>query len=160
MATVTKKALSSERVHTGAYGNSWNGVYTFETNSSGVFVASDKTTAVVQTDVVRIGILPAGIELQDCLSICSDAFSASITHKLGFQYVDGTDVTATPQDDDYFFAALAATVGRTAANNTGVRPVVLPKDAYLILTVNGSTADHASAGVYDFLIRGRVVGVS
>jgi hypothetical protein len=160
MATVTKKALGSERINTNTNGNGWVQTYNFTTNASGIFVASDKATAVVQTDVVRIGILPAGVELHDCLSICSDAFSTSVTHKLGFQYVDGVDSTAVPQDDDYFYAALAATVGRTAANNTGVRPVALPKDAYLILTVNGSSADHASAGIYDFLISGRYIGVN
>lgn len=159
MATVTKKGLASERIGTGVYGNSWHEIYTFATTAAGVYANSDKATAVVQTDVVRIGILPAGTELHDCLSICSDAFTASITHKLGFQYVDGVDVTAVPQDDDYFYAALAATVGRTLANNTAVRPVVLPKDAYLILTVNAATADHASAGIYDFIIRGHFVGV-
>ena len=159
MATVTKKALGAERISTGVYGNSWTGIYNFTTNASGVLAASDQTTAIVQTNVVRIGLMPAGLEIKDCLSICSDAFSTSVTHKLGFAYVDGEDSTAVPQDDDYFFAALAATVGRTAANNTAVRPLTLPKDAYLILTVNGSTADHASAGVYDFVVQGRFMGV-
>lgn len=159
MATVTKKALGADRISTGVYGNAWVGTYNFTTNASGVLAASDQTTAVVQTNVVRIGLLPAGLELHDCLSICSDAFTTSVTHKLGFAYVDGTDSTDVPQDDDYFFAALAATVGRTVANNTGVRPLTIPKDAYLILTVNGSTADHASAGIYDFIIRGRFNGV-
>jgi hypothetical protein len=159
MATVTKKGLSSEVRNSDVHGNSWHEIFTFQTNSSGVLVNSDQATAIVQTNVVRIGIIPAGVKLIDCLSICSDAFSTRVTHKLGFAYVDGVDSTDVPQDDDYFFAALAATVGRTAAANTGVRPLVLPKDAYLILTVNGSTADHASAGIYDFVIRGQYVGI-
>ncbi len=159
MATVTKKALGAERTSTAHYGNAWTGIHDFTTNASGVLVASDQATAVVQTNVVRVGILPAGLEINDCLSICSDAFTVGVTHKLGFAYVDGVDDTAVPQDDDYFFAALAATVGRTAANNTAVRPLTLPKDAYLILTVNGSTADHAAAGRYDFVVKGRFMGV-
>ncbi len=159
MATVTKKGLNSAIVNTNVHGNTWHETYTFQTNASGVFVNSNQATAVAQSDVVRLGVLPAGIELVDCLSICSDAFSVGATHKLGFAYVDGVDSTAVPQDDDYFYAALAATVGRTLANNTASRPVVLPKDAYLILTVNAATADHAAVGIYDFVIRGHNVGV-
>ncbi len=67
MATVTKKALGADRISTGVYGNAWTGIYNFTTNASGVLAASDQTTAVVQTNVVRIGILPAGLELHDCL---------------------------------------------------------------------------------------------
>ena len=159
MATVTKKGLNSVVVYASVHGNSWHETYTFQTTAAGVFANSDKATAVVQTDVVRLGIIPAGIELIDCLSICSDAFTVGATHKLGFQYVDGVDSSAVPQDDDYFYAALAATVGRTPANNTASRPVVLPKDCYLILTVNAATADHAAVGIYDFVIRGHYVGV-
>ena len=40
-------------------------------------------------DVVRFGILPAGIKISDALVIISDAFATSTTYKLGFAYVDG-----------------------------------------------------------------------
>lgn len=159
MATVTKKFLPQERSHASWAGNRWGQVYTFETNSSGIFVNSDLATAVQSGDVVRLGILPAGVQLHDALVLISDAFAGSTTYKLGFAYVDGVDVTATPQDDDYFIVAgtSSASAARTAANNTAVRPVTLPKDAYLILTRAG--ANDSAAGIMDVIVRGGVVGV-
>lgn len=157
MATVTKKGVRNERQYAAPQGNAFKKVFSFETNASGVYVNSDKTTAVADGDVVRIGFLQAGMELHDALAIVSDAFAASTTAKIGFAYVDGVDSTAVPQDDDYFFAALAtSSVGRTRAANTAVRPVVLPKEAYLILT-RGGAADSA-AGVLDIVIEGILTG--
>ena len=81
------------------------------------------------------------------LAIVSDAFTAATTAKIGFAYVDGVDSTSVPQDDDYFFLAGLATnaLVRTRSTNTGVAPITLPKDAYVILTNAG--AAHASVGV-------------
>lgn len=157
MATVTKNQIRSERKFSAPYGNAYKEVFTFEVNASGVFVGSDKATAVASGDVVRIGTIQAGTRLDGVLAIVSDAFAASTTAKLGFAYVDGVDSTAVPQDDDYFFAALAtSSAGRTLANNTAVRPVTLPKDAYLILT-RGGAADSA-AGIVDFIVDGVLTG--
>lgn len=154
MATVTKKRVKHTNAGVSApYGNGWSQTYTFETNSSGVFVDSDKTTAVAQNDVVRIGVLPAGLELHDALEIVSDAFTAATTADIGFAYVDGVDDSTVPQDADYFDAALdTAAQGRTRAANLAVTPVRLPKDAYLILTIGG--ASHASAGRLDVIVNG------
>ena len=153
MATVTKNAIKHDVIQSGPYGNAWRNVYTFQTNSSGVMTNSDQTTAVVQTNVVRIGILPAGLQLLTSLHVISDAFSASTTANIGFAYVDGVDDTNVPQDADYFGAAVAtSSQARLAAANATVSPVVLPKDAYLILTVGG--ADHASAGRLDVIVDG------
>ena len=132
MATVTKKSLRQEVSHAGAFGNRWSQIYTFETNSSGIFVNSDLATAVQNGDVVRFGLLPAGIKFSDALVIISDAFATSTTYKLGFAYVDGVDSTA-------------------------VRPLTLPKDAYLILT-RGGAADSA-VGIMDVIVNGTLVGV-
>lgn len=160
MATVTKKFLPQERVHTGVFGNAWRGVYTFETNASGVFVNSNLATAVQSGDVVRFGLLPGGLLLTGALALISDAFAASTTYKLGFQYADGVDSTTVPQDDDYFIVAgtSSASAARTAANNTAVRPVKLPKDAYLILTRAGA-ADSA-VGVLDVVVDGVQLGLT
>lgn len=160
MATITKKNLRNERSHAGAFGNRWSQTYTFDTNASGYFVDSDLPGAVVAiTDVVRLGILPAGVRLTESLVIISDPSAASVTFKLGFAYVDGVDVTAVPQDDDYFIVAgtSAATAVRQVGNNTGVRPVTLPKDAYLIWTNAG--AAHSAAMNVDVVIKGVMVGV-
>jgi hypothetical protein len=119
---------------------------------------SDQTTALVhQQGPLRH---PAGgMRLDDCLAIVSDAFTARQTLKIGFEYVDGVDDTDVPQDDDYFFAALALdAAGRTRANNTGRAPVVLPKDAYLIGTSAG--ADTPAAGRLDVLVYGEFIGIA
>lgn len=158
MATVTKKQIRKLRQFGGVpYGNAWKDVFHFETSSAGVFVDSDLATAVQSGDVVRIGILPGGLQLHDALAIVSDAFATSTTAKIGFAYVDGVDSTAVPQDDDYFFAALStAAAGRTRATNTAVVPVTLPKDAYLILT-RGGAADSA-VGILDVVVEGILAG--
>jgi hypothetical protein len=159
MATVTKKFLPQERSNAQPAGNTWSQIYSWSTNSSGVFVDSNQTTAVNVADVVRIGILPAGITLTDCLVVISDAFAASTTYTLGFAYTDGVDVTAVPQDVDYFIVTTTASSSqaRTAMNNLTVRPVTLPKDAYLILTVEG--ANNSAVGVMDVIVRGIQTGV-
>lgn len=160
MATVTKKNLRNERSHAGAFGNDWSQIYSFETNSSGYILDSDTPGAAVgATDVVRMGILPAGLKLIDATVLISDGSTAGITYNLGFAYVDGVDVTTVPQDADYFVtgSTSAATAVRQVANNTGVRPVTLPKDAYLIWT-NAVNA-HASVCVVDVVVNGIMVGV-
>ena len=159
MANITVKNIKRKSVFTAApYGNAWAEIFTFQTNASGVFVDSDTTTAVVNGSVVRLGILPAGLELHTCLSIVSDAFTAATTADIGFAYVDGVDDSVVPQDADYFDAALATdATGRTAAANLAVAPVKLPKDAYLNLVIGG--ADHAAAGRLDVIVNGVWKGV-
>lgn len=160
MATITLKNILQKQPYFGGitpYGNALELRFKLDTNSSGVYTEGDSTSAIGTTDVVRLGILPAGMRLSDALAIVSDAFRASTTCKLGFQYVDGVDSTDVPQDDDYFFAALALDAqGRTRAANVAVRPVVLPKDAYLIYT-NAVAAQNA-AGQLDVLVYGEMVG--
>ena len=160
MATITKKNLRNERSHAGAFGNRWSQVYSFETNASGYFVNSDTPAAAVGIgDIVRLGLLPAGVRLEDGTVLISDAFAASTTYKLGFAYTDGVNSTAVPQDDDYFIVAgtASSSAARTAANNTAVRPLTLPKDAYLILTNAG--AAHSAVGIMDVVVKGTLVGV-
>lgn len=158
MTTITKKKVAHLPSFGGVpYGNYTGLRFTFETNSSGVYVDSDLATAVQTSDVVRIGILPAGMRLDDCLNIISDAFTASATADIGFAYVDGVDSSAVPQDADYFDAALALDgTTRTRGLNLAVRPVVLPKDAYLTLTIAG--AHLAAAGVLDVIVYGELTG--
>ena len=158
MATITKKYIRQQRRHGGVpYGNVWRGRYHMTTNASGVLVDSDQATAVAVADVVRLGILDAGVELQNAEAIISDAFAATTTCKIGFQYVDGVDSSSVPQNDAYFFAAGTSLASTARLVNTAtVAPVVLPKDAYLILT-NGA-ANHSAAGVLDVIVTGQVVG--
>jgi hypothetical protein len=139
-----------------AYGNKSYLRSRFATNASGIMVDSDLATAVVDTTVVKLLKLPAGMELIDFQMKISDAFTAATTAKFGFEYCDGVDVTAVPEDDDYFMAATTTAALGLSRMVLGSAPVVLPKDAYLIMTVGG--ADHASVGVMDVVVEGILRG--
>lgn len=159
MSTVTKNRIRQAKQYSGPSGNKFAQVYRFATNASGVCADGDMATAVQINDVIRVGVLPAGMELHDALAAISDAFAASTTADVGFAYVDGVDSPAVPQDADYFFVALATSAAaRTRANNTAVAPVTLPKDAYLILTRKGA-ADSA-VGVVDIIVEGILNGAA
>ena len=113
---------------------------------------------MIATDVVNLGILPAGLELHDALAIVSDAFTALTTADIGFAYVDGVDDTDVPQDADYFGAAVVTNaIGRNRADNLAVKPVILPKNAYLTVTIAGAT--HAAAGLMNILVEGIWTGL-
>jgi hypothetical protein len=158
MANINKKNVLTLRSPTSTpYGNQTNLEFHFETNSAGVFVDSDTTTAVVSGSVVRLGIIPAGFRMMDALVIISDASTASVTTSVGFLYVDGVDVSTAAQDAAYFKSALA-TDSTSVSRKTGVKaPITLPKDAYLILTTGG--ADHASVCVMDVIVEGIWTGL-
>jgi len=159
MPTITRKGLKQEAAFgTAPYGNATTLEFPLTTNASGAAVNADSTAAIASGDVVRIGIIPAGFRLHDSLAIVSTAFTASVTGTFGFAYVDGVDDTAVPQDADYFGAAVAInTAGRYAASNAAVKPVTLPKEAYLTLTTGG--AANAKAAELTFVLRGELVGV-
>jgi hypothetical protein len=159
MATITRKGLKQEaKFGTAPYGNATALEFPLTTNASGAAVNADSTAAIASGDVVRIGIIPAGFRLHDSLAIVSTAFTASVVGKFGFAYTDGVDDTTVPQDDDYFGAAVAInTAGRYAASNTAVKPVTLPKEAYLTLTTGG--AANVKAAELTFVLRGELVGV-
>jgi hypothetical protein len=161
MTTTLKKLLTDHLPFSGVpYGNAVSRLYSLSTDASGIVVNGDATVALADAGVVRIGVIDGGTRLEDCLAIVSDAFRASSTAKIGFAYVDGVDDSNVPQDDDYFFAALALdAAGRTRANNTAVRPVVLPKDAYLIVTNGGGNAQNV-VGVLDVVVSGAMIGVN
>ena len=157
--TTTSLLASNDVQGNAPYSNSYVESFQFITNSSGHFVNSDfPSTAVADGRVVRLGKLPAGLELHSAILTVGDAFTASTTCKIGFAYVDGVDDTNVPQDDDYFILATAslASVGVIGSNNPAVSRVTLPKDAYLILT---NTTLHASAGRADVTVFGKMRGV-
>lgn len=160
MATITALIAGNRREGTAPCSMTFVESFQFITDSSGYFVKSDVPAAAVGNgDVVRLGILPAGLELQSAILTIGDAFSASSTCKVGFAYVDGVDVAATPQDDDYFIVAGTAlsSVAVFGASNAAVSRLVLPKDAYLILTNAG--AAQSVAGRADVTVFGKLVGV-
>lgn len=158
MATSYKKALKSVSQFGGTpYGNKSVLSFNVTTGATGIWTDGTLATAGGTSDELIPGILPAGMRLDDCLAIVSDAFASTQTVKIGFRYVDGVDSTAVPQDADYFFAALALSAqGRTRANNLAVAPVTLPKDAYLVIDLDGAAM--STAGVLDLLIEGVIAG--
>lgn len=160
MATITSKLVADRREGTAPFSKTYVESFQFITDSSGYFTNSDTPAAAVGNgDIVRLGVLPAGLELHSALLSIGDAFTASSTCKIGFAYVDGVDSTSVPQDDDYFIAAGAAlsAVANIGSTNAAVSRVVLPKDAYLILTNAG--AAQAAAGRADVIVYGKLVGV-
>ena len=158
MATITKKRLQDENNFAAECGNAVALEFSLTTNAAGAAVNSTQATAIALGDKVRFGILPAGFRLRDAQVLVSDAFTALVTADIGFEYMDGVDDTAVPQDADYFGAAFTLhTAGRFPAKNTAVRPVTLPKDAWLILTTAG--AANAAVGVLDVIVTGEHIGV-
>lgn len=154
MATITRKKIASYD----SFGGTPNGnqvalPFDLATSAAGVWTDGSGTAAPTAADTLRLGILPAGMLIQDALAIISDVFTATATIKLGFAYVDGVDDTDVPQDADYFYAALAMdALGRTRANNTAVKPLRLPKDAYLV--ADWDVATNAVVGRADFIVYG------
>jgi hypothetical protein len=154
MATVnTNQMVQAQQFGNVPFGNVSALPFNLTVNASGVATNTDQTTAVQIADIIRLGILPAGMTLQDVQNTISVAMSGSTTASLGFLYKDGVDV-ASPyaQDAAYFYAGLS-TASTGVSRKTGVKaPMVLPKDAYLVLTNAG--AAYAQAGVIDIVVQG------
>jgi len=152
MATVTKTFIKKARQFGGVpFGN--ESVLPFKMSlAAGILVDSDKATALVATDVVRLGILPAGMMLLDMHATISAAFTAASTLGIGFLYVDGVDDAAAPQDATYFAATLDDAVSVTRKTGTKA-PLTLAKDAYLVVTNNSATQAETSS-VVDIIVHG------
>ena len=157
MAIVTKNRAKKLQQFGGVpYGNQTKLHFNMTLNAAGALADSDQATAVIVDDVLRLGVLPKGMKLADAAMIVSNVGQAATTLKVGFEYVDGVDVTAVPEDDDYFFAATATDALGLTRKTVGTAPVVLPKDAYLIATNEGAVHDEAC--VVDIFIDGELMG--
>ena len=153
MSTITKKYIRQDpKFATDGCGNAYKEVFSLETNASGAALNSDQATAIGNGDVVRIGVLPAGMEIHDMLGIVSTAFTALVTAKVGFAYVDGVDSAAVPQSDAYWATAWALNTAGRYVPTVFNKPITLPKDAYLILTTAG--AANAKAARLDLVVEG------
>ncbi|VUZ24100.1 Uncharacterised protein [uncultured Comamonas sp.] len=158
MATINKKnADNGVQLGNTPWGNLTALRYTLKTNATGGVVNGDVATAPAVNDVVNLGHLPAGFRFVDSQVNVITGMTATLTGDLGFAYKDGVDVTATPQDADYFGAGLnlaAAARLRNATTNAGI---VLPKDAHLTLTVK--TVANAKASEIEVVIFGIAEGI-
>ena len=156
-ATVTRKNINQLPVFANTpYGNETRLTYNLTTNASGVWVDSDQATAIIVGDVLRLGIIPAGLEIHDCLLTVSDKFSEHVTCTIGFDYVDGVDTT--PAEHAAYFGTYDLHDQTDIFRKTGIRaPAKLPKDAYLTLTV--ATNNCAAVGVLDVSVLGVWTGL-
>lgn len=158
MATITQSQSAHNNLGITPYGNLTALHFVLETNATGAAINSNSTAAIALGDVVRLGVLPAGFKLIDSQVVVQTGMTASVTGNLGFAYTDGVDVTATPQDVDYFGAALVLSSAARLRNATTNAAVVLPKDAYLTLTTAG--AANAKASRVEVTVYGIVQGVA
>ena len=157
MAFITKKQSYARRLTGAPFGDMLAiSDFNLTTNASGVAALSDTATAVAANDIVRLGILPAGLKLLDYIGTISDAFTATTTFDLGFSYVDGVDSTDVPQNAAYFASGASLATAAVLRKATTTAPLTLPKDAYLILT--NKTAAQSAAGVIDIAVIGQAVG--
>ena len=138
------------------YGNTTTLAFTLKTNATGAALNSDTTAAIAAGDVIDLGVLPAGLRLDDASVLVATAMSASVTGSLGFAYDDGVDDATVPQDAAYFGSGLNInTAGRVRTSSAKL--ITLPKPARLTLTTAG--AANAKASDLTVLVSGVVVGV-
>lgn len=139
---------------TAAYGNVTTLPFPLKTNAIGAAIGADSVAAIGQGDKVVLGVLPAGMRLDDSQLIVSVAMTALVTGTIGFEYDDGVDHAAVPQDAAYFGTGLVLNATGRLRNATAKAPVVLPKPAKLILVTAG--AANAKASQIDLLITGEL----
>lgn len=156
MPTITKSQYHKRAFGDTPYGNLSRIAAQLKTNSSGGALEADSGAAIANGDKVKLVLLPAGMTLDDYMMIVSVAFTASVVAKVGFEYADGVDSAAVPQDDDYFGAAIAINATGVYRKTAVTPPVTLPKDAWLILTTGG--ANNAKAAQADILVFGELTG--
>jgi hypothetical protein len=158
MPTITKLGVD-HRVRLGStpWGNRTALRYPLQTNSAGAVVNGDSTAAVASGDVVRIGLIPAGFRIHDSQVVIATAMTALVTGNLGFQYADGVDDANVPQSATAFGTALALNTAGRLRNATTNKSVVLPKDAWLILTTGG--ANNAKVSDIEITLEATAEGV-
>lgn len=158
MATITKKPNPRIQVGATPWGNAHGLQYTLATASNGSAIGADSSAAIASGDKVRLGRIPAGSTLLDSTVTVSTGFAALVTGDLGFEYVDGVDSTAVPQDPVYFGNDVAINAAGVYRKATTTAPVTLPKDAWLILTTAG--ANNAKAARLDVVLSVASEGVA
>ena len=156
MAKITRKTAADRQFGSAPYGNLTALSYKLVTNASGAAIDSDSTAAIASGDVVDLGPIPAGLRLDDVMITVSTAMTASVTGSLGFAYSDGVDSALVPQNSAYFGTGYALSSAAILRKTATTAPVVLPKEARLILTTGG--AANAKASQIDIRINGELTG--
>ena len=158
MATITKKPNPRIQVGATPWGNAHGLQYTLATASNGAAIGADSNAAIASGDKVRLGRIPAGSTLLDSVVTVSAAFTALVTGDIGFEYVDGVDSTAVPQDPVYFGNDIALNTAGVYRKATTTAPVTLQKDAWLTITTAG--AANAKAARADVVLSVASEGVA
>ena len=129
--------------------------FPLDTAANGSAKNSTSQAALAIGDVVDLGGLPAGMVLEDSQVVVKTALTAAVTGSLGFAYADGVDSADVPQDAAYFGSALVLSAAARLRNGVA-KLVTLPKDARLVLTIDG--ADNAKAGALVAIVHGERLG--
>ena len=159
MTTITQSQSAHNNLGATPYGNLTALHFVLETNATGAAIHSNSTAAIAIGDVVRLGVLPAGVKLTDSQVVVQTGLTAAVTGKLGFAYTDGVDVVGVAaQDDDYFGTGLVLSAAARLRNVTTNSAVTLPKDAHLTLTTAG--AANAKASRVEVTVYGIAQGVA
>lgn len=141
MANAKAADLHKKVQHMTQFGNGWSEDY-------GAVSAS----GVNQNEKVYLGVIPAGVRVQDVRLITSGTLGASTTVDLGYEPVDGSSPSA---DGDYWQANLAST---SALNTTSsAAPITFEKDVFLVATVEG--ANVSGSPTMSAVAQGKCVGV-
>jgi len=159
MTTVNTNYMNSSHQFGGTpFGNRSQLDFNLTTDASGIATKTDLTTAIGSTDVIRLGVLPKGFRIDDCIATVSVAFAGSTTCSLGIQYVDGVDLASpNAQDAAYLIAGSTSLASTAIIRKTGIKaPITLQKDAYLILTMAG--AAQTTTAVLDVSVLGVLTG--
>lgn len=154
MATITINARPQNNVGSTPWGNAHALRYRLDTASNGAAFAASSGAPIQSGDKVRLGLIPAGSELLDCYTIVSDGIDG-FTAQIGFEYADGVDDAKAPQAVDYFNAGADFKNPARINSPSAKAPVVLQKDAWLILT---ATAGATGAGRADIVVLAAATG--
>ena len=150
MPTITKKFNPRTCVGATPWGNAHGLLFTLATAANGGALGADSAAPIAAADKVRLGLIPAGSTLLDSQVVVSTGMTATITGSLGFEYADGVDSAAVPQDSAYFGVGLNLATAARLRNATTNKPVTLPKDAWLVLTT--AVAANAKASRIDVVL--------
>lgn len=157
MATVTLNQLGKRQFGgLSPFGNLTELHFKLTTNSAGGVEDANSASALASGDKVVLGTLPAGMRLSDAQIIISTTFTASVTGSIGFEYADGVDDDEVGQDAAYFGSGLALSTAARLRVATAKAPVILAKDANLVLITGG--AANAKAARLDVIVSGELTG--
>lgn len=156
MPTIKLNKFRARQFGNVPYGNLAILSETLATSATGAAINANSTAPIANGDKVVLGALPAGMTLTDFQARVSTAFTASVVANVGFEYQDGVDSATVPQDASYFASGLTLHTTGTYRLANAKAPVVLPKPAFLVLTLGG--ANNAKAARVDVSVIGEMAG--